>query len=136
MHQKEKRGSHPVQTHIQTLLHPYTSDLTCKHGSVGQSEGLLIPWSSVRFRLNPKNSNSHGFELHGPSIKVVESNKSNYHHQPRRTTATWSDTALDAKTCCHTRKGGNLLLPSTGSSPGGAIKRLIQANKWTKAIDC
>ena len=48
-------------------------DLTCKRGSVGQSEGLLIPRSSVRFRLKPDNSNSHGFELHRPSIKVMES---------------------------------------------------------------
>ena len=44
-------------------------DLTCKRGSIGQSEGLLIPRSSVRFRLNPDNSNSDGFELHGPSNK-------------------------------------------------------------------
>ena len=44
-------------------------DLTCKCGSVGQSEGLLIPRSSVRFRLTPENSNSNGFELHRPSIK-------------------------------------------------------------------
>ena len=29
-------------------------DLTWKRGSVGQSEGLLIPRSSVRFRLNPR----------------------------------------------------------------------------------
>jgi len=28
-----------------------------------------IPRSSVRFRLKPENSNSHGFELHRPSIK-------------------------------------------------------------------
>ena len=42
---------------------------TCKRGSVGQSEGLLIPRSSVRFRLKPENSNPHGFELHRPSIK-------------------------------------------------------------------
>ena len=34
-----------------------------------QSEGLLIPRSSVRFRLKPENSNSHGLELHRPSIK-------------------------------------------------------------------
>ena len=33
----------------------YCQDLTCKRGSVGQSEGLLIPRSSVRFRLNPEN---------------------------------------------------------------------------------
>ena len=38
-----------------------TYDLTCKCGSVDQSEGLLIPRSSVRFRLKPKNSNSYGF---------------------------------------------------------------------------
>ena len=44
-------------------------DLTCKRGSVGQSEGLCIPRSSVPFRLKPENSNSHGFELHRPSIK-------------------------------------------------------------------
>ena len=44
-------------------------DPTCKRGSVGQSEGLLIPRSSVRFRLKPENSNPHGFELHRPSIK-------------------------------------------------------------------
>ena len=43
--------------------------LTCKRGSVGQSEGLSIPRSSVRFRLKPDNSNSHEFELHRPSNK-------------------------------------------------------------------
>ena len=43
--------------------------LTCKRGSVGQSEGLSIPRSSVRFRLKPDTSNSHEFELHGPSNK-------------------------------------------------------------------
>ena len=48
---------------------PSIKDLTCKCGSVSQSEGLLIPRSSVRFRLNPENSNSHGFELYRPSIK-------------------------------------------------------------------
>ena len=42
---------------------------TWKHGSVGQSEGLLIPGSSVRFHLKPENSNSGGFELHRPSVK-------------------------------------------------------------------
>ena len=50
-------------------MNPYIFDLTCKRGSVGQSEGLLIPRSSVRFRLKTENSNSHGFETHGPSIK-------------------------------------------------------------------
>ena len=43
--------------------------LTCKRGSVGQSEGLSIPRSSVRFRLNPDNTNSHEFELHRSSNK-------------------------------------------------------------------
>ena len=44
-------------------------DLTCKRGSVGQSEGLSIPRLSVRFRLKPDISNSHEFELHRPSNK-------------------------------------------------------------------
>ena len=44
-------------------------DLTCKRGSVRQSEGLSIPRSSVRFRLKPDTSNSHEFELHRPSNK-------------------------------------------------------------------
>ena len=44
-------------------------DLTCKRGSVGQSEGLSIPRSSVRFRLKPDNSISDEFELHRPSNK-------------------------------------------------------------------
>ena len=43
--------------------------LTCKRGSVGQSEGLSIPRSSVRFRQKPDNSNSLEFELHRPSNK-------------------------------------------------------------------
>ena len=45
------------------------NDLTCKRGSVGQSEGLSIPRSSVRFCLKPDTSNSHEFELHRPSNK-------------------------------------------------------------------
>ena len=44
-------------------------NLTCKRGSVGQSAGLSIPRSSIRFRLKPENSNSHGSEVHRPSIK-------------------------------------------------------------------
>ena len=40
-----------------------------KRGSVGQSEGLSIPRSSVRFRLKPDTSSSHEFELHRPSNK-------------------------------------------------------------------
>ena len=39
-------------------------------------------------------------------------------YQRRRTATTWSATALDDNTCNLTRKGGNLLLPWTGSSPG------------------
>ena len=51
--------------------HPtiWSVDLTCKRGSVGQSEGLSIPRSLVRFRQKPDNSNSHEFELHRPSNK-------------------------------------------------------------------
>ena len=45
------------------------TDLTCKRSSVGHSEGLSVPRSSVRFRLNPNNSNSLGFELRRPSNK-------------------------------------------------------------------
>ena len=67
-------------THIHAKIHAcihtciltsYTY-LTCKRGSVGQSEGLSIPRSSVRFRLNPDNSNSHEFELHRPSNKCTK----------------------------------------------------------------
>jgi len=39
--------------------------------------------TSVRFRLQPENSNSHGFEvqtLNQGSLTIVESNKSNHHH--------------------------------------------------------
>ena len=52
-------------------IYIFASDLTCKRGSVGQSEGLSIPRSSVRFRQKPDNSNSHEFELqvHRPSNK-------------------------------------------------------------------
>ena len=45
------------------------SPTTMNKSSVGQSEGLSIPRSSVRFRLKPDNSNSHEFELHRPSNK-------------------------------------------------------------------
>ena len=44
----------------------------CKTSSVGQSTGLLILRSSVRFRQKLKkteNSNLHGFEVHRPSSK-------------------------------------------------------------------
>jgi len=46
-------------------------DLPCKRCSVGQPESkvLIIPRSSVQFRLKPEDSNSYGFELHRPSIK-------------------------------------------------------------------
>ena len=58
-----------MNMYVYIYIHIYTKDLTCKRGSVGQSKGLSIPWSSVRFRLQPDNSNSHGFELHRPSNK-------------------------------------------------------------------
>ena len=54
---------------IKKKLEGFDNDLTCKRGSVGQSEGLSIPRSSVRFRLKPDNSNPHEFELHRPSNK-------------------------------------------------------------------
>ena len=43
--------------------------MSSKRGSVGQSEELLIPRSSVQFRPNPENSDSHGCDLQRPSIK-------------------------------------------------------------------
>jgi len=44
--------------------------LTCKCGSSCQSGRLLIPRLSVRFHLKTfEPSNSHGFEIHRPSIK-------------------------------------------------------------------
>ena len=51
-----------------TFIHPRR----WKTSSVGQSAGLLIPRSSVRFQqklTKPENSNLHGFELHRPSSK-------------------------------------------------------------------
>ena len=41
--------SHPTSQRLHT--NEYLFALTCKLSSVGQSEGLLIPRSSVRFRL-------------------------------------------------------------------------------------
>ena len=83
-----------THTHLHSLTHTHTycfshspshtQEFMCKRDSVGQSEGLLSPRSSVRFRLKPENSNSHGFELHRPSsksakllLKVIKSNR--YH---------------------------------------------------------
>ena len=83
------REQHLAPTYICSLIHMYfgecrhvffclggwaefscdRKDLTCERGSVGQSEGLSIPRSSVRFRLKPDTSNSHEFELHRPSNK-------------------------------------------------------------------
>ena len=60
----ERRGSLGVGFENMMCFH-----LTCKRGSVGQSEGLPLTRSSVRFRLKPDNSNSHEFELHRPSNK-------------------------------------------------------------------
>jgi len=54
---KTKRVCHPIR---------------CKTNSVGQSTGLSIPKSSVRFRQNPqktRNSNLHGIQQHRPSRK-------------------------------------------------------------------
>ena len=42
--------------------------LTCKRGSVGQSEGLSIPRSSVRFRLKPDTPNSNFID---PQTRVL-----------------------------------------------------------------
>jgi len=47
-------------------------DLMCKRDSVGQSEVLLIPRSSVQIRLKPENINLHRLELHRPSTKVIK----------------------------------------------------------------
>ena len=57
---QEKNEKHNINT------------LTCKRGSVGQSEGLSIPRSSVRFRLKPDTSNSHEFELIDPPTRVLK----------------------------------------------------------------
>ena len=64
----------PMQCYRQHLARDghVSKDFTCKRGSVGQNKGLLIPRSSVRFRLRPKNSNSRGFELHRPSLKCTK----------------------------------------------------------------
>ena len=68
---KRKRARERFHTQKKELNHcACCFDLTWKRGSVGQSKGLSIPRSSVRFRLkNPDNSNSHEFELHRPSNK-------------------------------------------------------------------
>jgi len=50
-------------------LSEHVLGLPCKCGSVRQSKELFIPRSSVRFCLKPEKSNSHGFDLHRPSIK-------------------------------------------------------------------
>ena len=42
----DKIYSHKYSTHL--------LELTCKRGSVSQSEGLLIPRSSIRFHLKPR----------------------------------------------------------------------------------
>jgi len=60
------RSSAPLNPFPPLLLFPLSLD---KRGSVGQSEGMSIPRSSVRFRLKPENSNSHRFELYRLSIK-------------------------------------------------------------------
>ena len=55
-----------------TWLHRQSYPRRCKISSVGQSAGLLIPRSSVRFQQKLKKIqylNLHGFELHRPSSK-------------------------------------------------------------------
>ena len=58
---------HPTRWALLVIWHSHLrlahTDFTCKRGSGGQSEGLLILKSSVWFRLNSEISNSHGFEL-------------------------------------------------------------------------
>ena len=55
---------------IEDILHGKWFMTSCASvAQVGQSKGLLILRLSVRFRLNPENSNPHGFELNRPSIK-------------------------------------------------------------------
>ena len=66
---KRVRVSGTITLDSNLRAHWSSFDLTCKRGSVGQSEGLSIPRSSVRFRLKLDNSNSHEFELHRPSNK-------------------------------------------------------------------
>ena len=67
-----------IYMHIHVNVYRYKIPRRCKTSSVGQSAGLLIPTSSVRFR--PKNrkarseiymekSNLHEFELHRPLSK-------------------------------------------------------------------
>ena len=61
---RHTRTSTPAAVSVEECMYCGTDhhiDLTCKRGSVGQSEGLSIPRSSVRFRLNPDTSNSHEF---------------------------------------------------------------------------
>ena len=68
-------GGHLVTNDVDDWNFYYLSlciDLTCKRGSVGQSKGLLILRSLVRFHLYPENSNCHGFDIHRSSIKVTK----------------------------------------------------------------
>ena len=57
------------------FLYSVINPRRCRTSSFGQSAGLLIPKSSVRFRQKLKkteNSNLHGFELHRPSSKGIQ----------------------------------------------------------------
>ena len=59
----EKKRKKTSQSQILLAI----TNFTTSRASVAQvvkGEGLLVPRSSVRFRLNPENSNSYGFELH------------------------------------------------------------------------
>ena len=60
--------------------------------------------------------------LYKQDWRHIHKHSNMYTFQTRRTASHGPATVLDLKTCCLTRKGVNLWLPSTGSSPGGVIK--------------
>jgi len=87
-----------------TAAHCSTLQHTAAHCSTLR---LSISRSSVRFRPNPENSNSHGFELHRPSIKgtkiLLKVITHHHHHRTARWMSTTHCTTLKyAVTHCHT----------------------------------
>ena len=64
-----------INFHLLTLAHrcdlSASYDLTCKRGSVGQSEGLSIPRSSVRFRQNPTSQIPMDLNFIDPQTSVI-----------------------------------------------------------------
>jgi len=48
------------------------TDLTCKHGSVGQGEGLFISRSSVRSRIKPRTQIHLNFSYIDPQSRVLK----------------------------------------------------------------